>query len=330
MWRISGHMNSVRLLDQARVAGRLASGYLLCGPAQIGKRAVALELAKALNCLSSSPPCGLCDQCRRIDAGSHPDVRILEVSEIDNRRMISIDVVRDVSRQVLIRPFQGQWRVTVIDGAESLSDEAANALLKILEEPPPQVLFILLTTNSMRVLDTIRSRCQNLFLRPLSNESVYKILVGQWGVDDEEAKKLSLLSQGRMGWAIRCVNDKSVLDRQLRRINELLSISRAPLEERFAHAGELAGLFLKDPFSIWEVLDLWIFLWRDVLIAKVGPPELTGGSYGMDHVEEWASQYTIEDLIRVIRSLMGVKNLLEANVNPRLALEGLALSIPQV
>ena len=330
MWRISGHLDSVRLLDQARVAGKLASGYLLCGPTQIGKRAVALELAKALNCLSSSPPCDRCDQCRRIDAGSHPDVRILEVSEIDNRRMISIDVVRDVLRHALIRPFQGQWRVTIIDGAELLSDEAGNALLKILEEPPPQVLFILLTTNPMRVLHTIRSRCQSLFLRPLPNESVQKILVDQWGVDEAEAKKLSLLSQGRMGWAIRCVNDKSVLDRQLRRINELLSISRAPLEERFAHAGELAGLFLKDPSSIWEVLDLWIFLWRDVLITKVGPPELTGSSLGMDHVEEWASQYTVEDLICVIRSLMEVKSLLEANVNPRLALEGLALSIPQV
>ena len=329
MWRISGHADTLNILNRARETDRLASAYLLCGPAHIGKRAVALGLAKALNCLSASAPCGRCDQCSRIEAGSHPDVRVLEISEIDNRRVISIEVVRDVLRQVLIKPFQGQWRVIVVDGADLLSDEAANALLKTLEEPPPQVVFMLLTTNITRVLHTIRSRCQHLFLHPLSSESIDQVLVDDWGVGEEEARKLSLLAQGGIGWAIRCVNDKSELDKRLRRIEELLLVSQASLEERFAYAGDLASLFLKDPSSIWEVLDLWIFLWRDVLLAKVWPPEATRPSDRMDHAEGWAERYTIVELIAAIRSLEWVRGLLEANVNPRLALEGLVLALPR-
>lgn len=329
MWRISGHVDTLNILNRARETGRVASAYLLCGPAHIGKRAVALGLAKALNCLSALAPCGRCDQCSRIESGRHPDVRVLEISEIDNRRVISIEVVRDVLRQVLIKPFQGQWRVIVVDGADLLSDEAANALLKTLEEPPPQVVFMLLTTNTTRVLHTIRSRCQHLFLHPLSSESIYQVLVDDCGVDEEEARKLSLLAQGGIGWAIRCVNDKSELDKRLRRIEELLFISQASLEERFAYAGDLASLFLKDPSSIWEILELWIFLWRDVLLAKVWPLEATKPSDRMDHAEGWAEHYTIVELIAAIRSLEWVRGLLEANVNPRLALEGLVLALPR-
>ena len=112
-------------------------------------------------------------------------------------------------------------------------------------------------------------------------------------------------------------------------IRDRLFISQGSLEERFAYAGDLASVFLKDPSSIREVLDLWMFMWRDALLAKVWPPETTRPSDRMDHAEGWAERYTVVELIAAIRSLEWVRGLLEANVNPRLALEGLVLALPR-
>ena len=326
MWGVVGHQGVVRLLDRAREQERLAPAYLFVGPPHVGKGTVALALAKAVNCRGASPPCGECDQCRHIDEGRHPDVRVLAVQEIAGQQAISIDAVREVQRQAYLRPFEGQWRVTIVDGAEYLSEPAANAFLKTLEEPPPNVLLVLLATNAEGVLPTIRSRCQRLDHRPLSEEAVAQALESRWEVPADQAGELALLSRGCIGWALRAWRDPTILETRARRLERLIKVSAGSLEERFAHAGELAGLLAQERSAVREVLELWSAWWRDLLVVRTGA---AGAAFQADpSIAEHAQGFTVQELVAALRALLRTQDLLDRNVNPRLALEELALTLP--
>ena len=326
MWGVVGHQGVVRLLDRARALDRLAPAYLLVGPPHVGKATVALALAKAVNCRGATPPCGECDQCRHIDEGRHPDVRVLEVQEIAGQRAISIDAVRELQRQAYLRPFEGQWRVTIIDGAEYLSEPAANALLKTLEEPPPNVLLVLLATNAEAVLPTIRSRCQRLDHRPLAQEAVAEALVSRWEVPTDQAAELARLARGCIGWALRAWRDATVLETRARRLERLIKVSGGSLEERFAHAGELAALLAQERTAVREVLDLWSAWWRDLLVVRAGAAAVA--VQADPPTVQQAQGFTVQELVAALRALLRTQDLLDRNVNPRLALEELALSLP--
>ena len=326
MWEVVGHQGVVRLLERARTQDRLAPAYLLVGPPHVGKGTVALALAKAVNCRGAAPPCGECDQCRHIDEGRHPDVRVLEVQEVAGQRAISIDAVREVQRQAYLRPFEGQWRVTIIDGAEYLSEPAANALLKTLEEPPPHVLLVLLATNAEAVLPTIRSRCQRLEHRPLAEEAVAQALESRWEVPSDQAQELARLCRGSIGWALRAWRDPTVLETRARRLERLIKVSGGSLEERFAHAGELAALLAQERSAVREVLELWSAWWRDMLVVRAGAVNVA--VQADPTTREQAQGFTVQELVAALRALLRTQDLLDRNVNPRLALEELALSLP--
>ena len=144
MWRTIGHEKAVRHLSRSLDQGRLSHAYLFTGPPRVGKMSLAMDLARALNCLGHDRPCDDCVQCDRIARALHADVRVVEVESGPNRTggsrtAIGIDQVRDVQREASLKPYEGRYRVFVFDGAEHVTAEAANSLLKTLEEPPDQV-----------------------------------------------------------------------------------------------------------------------------------------------------------------------------------------------
>ncbi len=156
---VLGQPFATRLLRAHIQRKRLASAYLLIGPEGIGKRALALELAKTLNCeAGSDEACDRCSPCRRIAKGGHPDVHL--ISPQGNAQTIRIDDVRTILHRVALRPFQARHSVAIVDGADRLTEEAANSLLKTLEEPPAHATWVLLTSQAANVLPTILSRCQ--------------------------------------------------------------------------------------------------------------------------------------------------------------------------
>ena len=328
-WSIIGHDPVIRLLDRALTSGRLAHAYLLVGPPHVGKGTLAMNMAQAVNCQEDAPPCRQCSQCRRIAQGQHTDVQVLGVEEVAGHKSISIDTVRDLQRQAYLKPFEGRSRVIIIDGAEFLSDPAANAILKLLEEPPPQVLMVLLAADADLVLPTILSRCHLLRLRPLPKAQVMEALETRWEVPSEEAKELARLSRGCIGWAIRAREDPELLETQARRLERLASLPSATLEERFAYAAELAGLIPQHRTAVRETLDLWCTWWRDLLVAGVGAEEAALYPGATREATKSVQGYTSTQLVQAIRAVQRTEELLDLNVNPRLALEELLLNIPE-
>ncbi len=205
MWQIIGQARAVSLLERGLAAGSLAHAYLLVGPEHAGKMTLAINLAQALNCESAGRPCLECAACRKIKAGNHADVQVIGLLQNDDSneaKLISTEQIKDMLHQASLPPFEGRHKVFIINGAELLSTEAANRLLKNLEEPVANVTFILLTTNDRLLPATVVSRCQRLEVTPVPVPAEAAALQEKWGVPAERARLLAGLSHGRLGWAV--------------------------------------------------------------------------------------------------------------------------------
>jgi DNA polymerase-3 subunit delta' len=201
-----GHHLTLTLLSRATAAGTLPPSLIFAGPEGVGKRAVALALAQALNCPTPVAPtdrlaldaCGECAVCRRIGRGLHPDVTVIEPGETGS---IRIDVVREEIRQTTFKPFEARRRVIIFNDADGLVDDAQNALLKTLEEPPPGSVLILVTTHPHRLLPTVRSRCPVVRFAPLLPADVAKWLMQTHGIAEAEARAVAAVSRGSLAAA---------------------------------------------------------------------------------------------------------------------------------
>ena len=222
-------------------------------------------------------PCGNCEPCIRIRRGVFADLKIVAVG--DDPRVstrISIEQVRESESFLSVTPVEGAWKVVIFDGAETLSagqSEPANALLKTLEEPPPQVMVLLLTTNEDAILPTIRSRCRTLSLRPMPGNALSEFLVSKRGVEPGAALRLARLARGCPGWAINALDDPELLDAHRERLEQIAAMGSSPLDARFNYANALAGSFSGDRESVRQELYLWERWWRDVMLTKEGLSE---------------------------------------------------------
>ena len=347
MWSTIGQDHLLRQIDAGLQAGRLAHAYLLSGPPHVGKMTLALDLAAAVNCAvlngkqpgamfgepdESRGPCGSCDPCTRIRRGVFADLKIAAVggdSRVATR--ISIDQVRDAESFLAVTPVEGSWKVVIFDGAETLSagqSEPANALLKTLEEPPAQTLLLLLTTSEDAILPTIRSRCRTLPLRPMSGDALSEYLATDRGVARAAAQRLARLARGCPGWAISALDDPQRLDAYREQLAQVTEIASSPLDVRFNYANTLAGGFSGDRESVRQELYVWERWWRDVLLTKEGLPERVHNDDRTDELTSHAAATTTPDIVAFLASINETLSALDANVNPRLALEYMMLAVP--
>jgi len=335
VWQVVGQNKVIAWLEHSLKKSALAHAYLLIGPAHVGKKTLALNLAQALNCQAAEPPCGECASCQKIASLKHADVQIIglnhngNLAEERSRVEISIDQIRELQHSSSLPPFEGKYKVFIIDQAELMSNEAANCLLKTLEEPIGRVVFMLLTANERLLPETVISRCLRLELLPLKASEVEQALISHWEIEPEKAKLLGRLSHGCLGWALSAASNEGLLAERTEKIQRLLDIISTDYEGRFSYATELAAKFNKNRRLALDELDLWLFWWHDLMMIKTGCAESITNVDFEAKLNKLAQVYNLAQIRTFISSIMMAADELKQNANPQLVLEVLMLNIPR-
>ena len=320
MWRIIGHDWAVQLLEASINQGNIANAYLLTGPDGVGKRTLALEMARALCCTGHPRPCDECDNCRAVIRGSHPDVLVIGPQD----GSIKIDQVRELRRRAMLAPHRSRYKIYIITDAETATPEAANSLLKTLEEPPKHLVLILTASNADALLPTIVSRCQVINLRPVPLSTIEKALRERWDIQAEEATFLAHVSTGCPGVAIKLAQDEGLRDKREREIKTLLEILKGDVIDRF----EWAASASRDPTTAQEMLERWLTIWRDMLLLAEGRRDWVVNLDFVDELGKAVEQMGKEALFKGLRETCSTVQALKKNANLRLALEVLMLNLP--
>ena len=334
MWQVLGQNRAIDLLQRSLKTGTLAHAYLFVGPPHIGKMTLAVNLAQALNCEGAGLPCGECLSCQKVAQGKHVDVQVISLAQdtdevgAKSRAEISIEQIRQLQHSASLPPFEGKYKVFIIDGAESLSIEAANCLLKTLEEPVGKVVFILLTINERLLPATVVSRCQRVELLRSAPSEIEVALMNNWSVEPQKAKLLARLSHGCLGWAVRAIDNDS-LEERAGRLDELVDILDAGNEERFAYSAQLVNEFNQHREVVQERLDLWLDWWHDLLLVKTGSGNIVTNIDRLDALTDIEKGYNLSQIRDFIENIRVAGNQLRLNANPQLVFEVLMLSIPE-
>jgi len=330
-WNTIGHEWAVAMLARA-ARTRPSHAYLITGPAQIGKLTLAQDFARALNCTagdapslfgeSAEPPCGACRTCQAIAAGRCPDVNV--VRRHADKSEILVDQLRDAQNDLALKPYEARWRVAIIEHIDEANASAANAFLKTLEEPAPQVVMVLTAQNPESVLQTIRSRCQQLPLRPLPVAQVQEALTGRFGVAAEQARMLARLSAGRLGWAIEASRDEDLLAQRRAQLEQWLEAPGMSTAARI----ELAGKLTAKDADARGALDLWLSWWRDLMLVRGGQADAAVNADFAERLQHESERLDLRAIERYLTAIQETRVQVEQNVNARLALEVMLLAIP--
>jgi DNA polymerase-3 subunit delta' len=262
---ILGHERVQALIARAVQLGRVPPALLFVGPSGVGKRTVALALGRTLLCETGGTfPCDLCSSCARCRKGLHPDLFLIEALT----KVIKIDQVRDVVREIGSRPFEGRARAFVIDDAHELTEQAANALLKSLEEPAAKSHVILVTSSPQALLPTVRSRCQLIRFGPLPAALVEEHLRAVAGLEAEDAALRAAAAAGSLGTALS-LESQAYREVRDRLVVLLESAGRFGPLERMEMAQELA-----DQDDLDGALGVLRGLLRDVAALRAGAARL--------------------------------------------------------
>lgn len=317
-----GHQLVVDSLRQQQQNDHVPQSLLLVGPPNIGKSTVARFFMQTLNCQGEVKPCGQCLACRKTQSGNHPDLFIFDEGD----DALKIETIRSLQRTLSLSPVEGQYRVALLCNFEQATTSAANALLKTLEEPPPQVVLMLTATDKNALLPTIVSRCQVLTLHPLPTAEVVTVLQERWQVSLERAVLLAQLATGRLGWAIRALNDEQFLERRQQSLQDLLMLLTANRADRLAYAYKLS----QDTTLLKETLIFWITLTRDLLLLHNHCRTTIINQDWRDKLQPLATQLSGSKIKAMVVRLRDALRNLEYNVNPRLNLEVTLLKLPKI
>jgi len=315
---IIGHDRQKDVLWRAVRHGRLAHAYLFAGPEGVGKRLMALALVRILFC-TEERGCGECPPCRKVDHHNHPDLHILE----PDGNSIKIEQIRNIQRDLNLRPHEAGRKVCLIESAEAMTVGAANALLKTLEEPRGDTLLILLSSQPQRLLETIRSRCQPLFFAHQPLDLLRDALQTQLGVSDAEAHVLAALADGSFKKAFGKDRQLYLEDRR-KLLKTLTGLSPGSILPTLEFAEQLAA----DKSVLPDILEIFQAFYRDVLMVVHGRD--VAELVNLDLVEKVRRVAAREDtgsILHKLETLVDARRQLERNLNTQLVMENMLLKL---
>lgn len=313
--------HAISLLRSALRGGRIHHAYLFAGPAGTGRSETAAAFAQALQCEGyQEDSCGVCLPCRKVPSGVHPDVRWVRPAE--GKTTIGIDQVRDVRREASYGPHEGRWKVFVFCPADAMLAEAQNSLLKLLEEPPARVVFVLVVESAQALLPTVVSRCQMVRFNLVPIGQIEHALRAQLGVDAARARVLAALSAGRAARAAAWARDPQALQDRDAVVEQLVRAEREGLLGLLQAAEFLA----QDRSRLADRLEVASLWYRDLLVwRETQDPSLLVNLDRRDQIEELSRRLDTSALRRRVEALEEARWVIRRNVSPRLALEAALL-----
>lgn len=349
---IIGHDKTVELLKNLFSGDRTLNTYLFAGPEGVGKKFCAKELAKYVNCKEErDDACGKCPSCEKIERGIHPDVEIIATEDDAGRKEvlreyramqgnvkpdgkspagenIKIEQIREFQKNSFYRPFQGRYRVLIVDGAEMMTEEAANCMLKILEEPPEYLIIILVTSKPHSMLPTILSRCSRINFKSLNEKAITGILRKRISENENMIGALVSVSGGSVGKALEFYANGAVenyYDIGLC-VKERRTVVYDDFAVRYAGAPDRAG-FLRKQRNVMRDLLYFSQIWqRHVLVSKFTDARQEN-SIEEDVIAELSAKRSTADLINAIDRMEFLYECIDSNVNPKIVLENINMEI---
>jgi len=318
---IAGHEQIIRALLNALLHDRVGHAYLFAGPEGVGKATTALAFAGALLCEGADrgDACGRCRACRQFEHANHPDFHWVRPAGSS----IKIEQIRGIQRKVMFRSYQGGRKVIIIEQAEAMTAEAANCLLKTLEEPPDETVFVLLTALPQALPATVLSRCQQYIFKLIPFHELASLLNKQHGLAREEARLLAALSGGSPGKALAYVSG-AFQKRRDAAVRLTVLLQEAGALEALAEA-ERMSKNRDEALGLLEMLACW---YRDLLIwQETGEAGLLFNPDQINALKKGAGYFETGRLVGIIEIIAKAKNKILANANMRLVLEALFLRL---
>jgi DNA polymerase-3 subunit delta' len=319
---VLGHPRPIELLQRAIKNDKVGHSYLFLGDEGIGRKFVALQFAKAINCLKGGPEkgdaCDRCISCKKIDQHLHPDVLVLE----PEGQTLKVDQVREMHRDLAYRPYEGKRRVCILTAADRMAPNMSNTLLKTLEEPPLHTVIILLANNSRFMLPTILSRCHPIRFNPLPVPIVSKWLMEYKGLGEEEAHLLASLSEGSLGRALEIREEIREVPRE-ELLKGWVGLKLLPLEKMENWIDSLPT----HRENLLLILEVSKTLLRDLIMVKI----LKDGSKLihsdlLKEMERMTTNWNLPSLLKRMDILHQTTLAVRSNANTTLALEAMMLS----
>lgn len=317
---ILGQERAKRILTNSLSRGTVSHAYLFSGPEGVGKRLTAFTFAKALNCLSGTgDSCDMCLSCKKIDGLNHPDIAMI-APEDDS---ITIEAIRGLQGRLSFKPYEGKKKVAIISGVEDMTDEAVNAFLKTLEEPPGETVIILITSNLHSLLPTVISRCQVIKFNTLAAGHIKEILIKNYRFGEAEASILSYLSKGRLGTAVT-MDYKSVCKERDEALELIISSAKGDMEYIFTESKNI----VKKDEGLPDFLDLIADLLRDTIVLKgTGMDDYIIHRDISEKIGEFSTGLRMPFIINMFDAVQRTKFLLQRNANRQLSIETMMLSM---
>ncbi|MDP2927399.1 MAG: DNA polymerase III subunit delta' [Candidatus Omnitrophota bacterium] len=311
---ILGHSKALGIIGAYLEKSRFSGAYIFSGPEGIGKRMVAKIIAAQLNCTGQvDRPCGSCSCCLKIQKETHPDLHIIQ----NGQSQIKMEDIRGILRQANFRPYEGAVKVFIIDNAHKLNSEAANSLLKVLEEPPKDVLIILVTHKPQNIIKTVLSRCKVIKFSPLIRAQLETVLIKNYALDKATAHFLAFYAEGRLGLALR-LKDTPLLQEK-NKIFDSFILSAKPLDHNIMNQS-------KEQLQVClNILASWF---RDIYLLKCGASDKE--TIHLDRHSDLLKlipRFSFKQLDDIMATLSESSLYLEKNINSKLLLHNLGAQL---
>jgi DNA polymerase-3 subunit delta' len=318
-----GNERIKRLLQRAVNDGRIGQGLIFAGQRGVGKHHFALALAQAINCEFpvDGDACGICATCKKFAAREFTDVKTIA----PDGQFIKIEQTREMLREAYFMPYEGRRRVYILDEAERLKEQAANSILKTLEEPPDTSLLILITAKPYALLETIRSRCQMMNFAPLAADELETYLKANYKRPADETKLLARLARGSLGRALEI--DLGVFKEKRSTMMELIDALAVKHDTlKLMNLAEHLGRKL-DKAEFENHIDLLMILLEDIFHLKLGKSvdSLTNADI-VKHLEQVAEVTSVEKIADWVEKIEEVMQNLTRNINRHIAMEAWLIS----